>query len=80
VSRESCPICVSVVASGLGRYPFRCANGHTLYRGGGATVSFDRPFSWSVGAWSYRLPTRREYVRMWFINRWPDYPRVGLGD
>lgn len=37
--RNDCWICFRKVASGLGRYPFTCANGHTLYRGSGA--SFD---------------------------------------
>ena len=36
-----CLICLSVVASGLGSYPFTCANGHTLYRGSGATFDME---------------------------------------
>ncbi len=76
--RERCLICISKVSSGVGTYPWSCANGHTLYRGGGAT--YQLPFGPStVGPWSYRLPSRREVVEMWARRWWPDYPRVALG-
>lgn len=71
--REYCLPCVSVVSSGMGRYPWTCQHGHTLYRGGGATMY------WTVGPWSYRPPTRREHVQMWAHRWWPDYPAVALG-
>lgn len=77
--RARCPICISVVSSGLGRYPFRCANGHTLYRGGGATIVRQAGFEIRVPPWSYRPFTRREHVRSWARNLWPDWPRVALG-
>lgn len=72
-NRENCLLCVSKVASGLGAYPWTCANGHTLYRGGGAVVP-----GWTVGPWSYRPPTRRQHVRAWASYRWP-HACVDLG-
>ena len=33
--RSDCEICLRKAGSGLGGYPFTCANGHTLYRGSG---------------------------------------------
>lgn len=39
---DSCPVCWRMAHSGLGTYPFTCANGHTLYFGAGTLSKRNR--------------------------------------